>query len=412
MNELVSLLVFGLASAAIYAVAASGLVVTYTTSGIFNFAHGAVAMCAAFVYWQLSSPDAWGLPVRLALVADALRVRARRSGSLIDRVLMRRLHDAVADHPIVVPIGLLVALIQLATVIWPPPSARQLPRFFEGDVVADRSASASTTTSSSCSSSAIAGGRRPAAPPVRHPHRRGHAGRGRQPRPRRAQRRRRPTGSRRWRGRSAARSPRWPASSSPRSSRLDQTQLTLLVINAYAAAMVGRLRSLPLTALGRAHPGPAPRGAPTHRHHASARTEPARRRWTHTSVDTSDRPGDHAVRRPARAARRTRPSLFDRAARPQPGARTRRWRTVSSPSRCARRPRPLVVPSLDARLGARRRRATAWPSASSPSRSSRSPGYAGQISLAPLAFAGIGAAGHVRSGGATATRSPCVARRA
>jgi len=32
--------------------------------------------------------------------------------------------------------------------------------------------------------------------------------------------------------------------------RLDQVQLTFLVINAYAAAMVGRLRSLPLTAVG------------------------------------------------------------------------------------------------------------------------------------------------------------------
>ncbi|MCB0972434.1 MAG: hypothetical protein KDA97_13090, partial [Acidimicrobiales bacterium] len=61
------ILVLGLVSAAIYAVAASGLVVTYTTSGIFNFAHGAVAMVCAFVYWQLSSPDAWGLPVPLAL---------------------------------------------------------------------------------------------------------------------------------------------------------------------------------------------------------------------------------------------------------------------------------------------------------------------------------------------------------
>lgn len=59
-EQLLSVVVFGLASAAIYAVAASGLVVTYTTSGIFNFAHGAVAMVSAFVYWQLSSEQAWG----------------------------------------------------------------------------------------------------------------------------------------------------------------------------------------------------------------------------------------------------------------------------------------------------------------------------------------------------------------
>ncbi|WP_421121839.1 branched-chain amino acid ABC transporter permease [Aquihabitans daechungensis] len=129
-----ALLVFGLASAAIYAVAASGLVVTYQTSGIFNFAHGAVAMWAAFVYWQLSSPDAWGLPVWLALVLT-LGVFAPAFGFVIDKVLMRRLHDASPITRIVVPIGLLVALIQLATVVWSPAESRNLPRFFEGDVV-------------------------------------------------------------------------------------------------------------------------------------------------------------------------------------------------------------------------------------------------------------------------------------
>ncbi len=134
MNELGALLVFGLASAAIYAVAASGLVVTYQTSGIFNFAHGAVAMWAAFVYWQLSSPDAWGLPVWLSLVLT-LGVFAPAFGFVIDRVLMRRLHDASPITRIVVPIGLLVALIQLATVVWSPAESRNLPRFFEGDVV-------------------------------------------------------------------------------------------------------------------------------------------------------------------------------------------------------------------------------------------------------------------------------------
>lgn len=134
MGELGALLVFGLVSAAIYAVAASGLVVTYQTSGIFNFAHGAVAMWAAFVYWQLSSPDAWGLPVWLSLILT-LFVFAPTFGFLIDKVLMRRLHDASPITRIVVPIGLLVALIQLATVVWDPAESRNLPRFFEGDQV-------------------------------------------------------------------------------------------------------------------------------------------------------------------------------------------------------------------------------------------------------------------------------------
>ena len=43
--------VFGVMFGAGYAIAATGLVVTYTTSGVFNFAQGAVGMVAAFCYW-------------------------------------------------------------------------------------------------------------------------------------------------------------------------------------------------------------------------------------------------------------------------------------------------------------------------------------------------------------------------
>ena len=56
MNEFLVYTIGGLVTAAIYAIAASGLVVTYTTSGVFNIAHGAVGMFGAFVFWQLR----WG----------------------------------------------------------------------------------------------------------------------------------------------------------------------------------------------------------------------------------------------------------------------------------------------------------------------------------------------------------------
>ncbi len=66
MDELIRLGIFGLVSASIYFIAASGLVLTYQTTGIFNVAHGAVGMLAAFMYWQLSVD--WGWPVWLSLV--------------------------------------------------------------------------------------------------------------------------------------------------------------------------------------------------------------------------------------------------------------------------------------------------------------------------------------------------------
>ena len=72
MTELITFTVVGLAIGSIYSIASVGLVVTYTTSGIFNFAHGAIGMFAAFIYWQLRWDSAWGgewpAPIALAFV--------------------------------------------------------------------------------------------------------------------------------------------------------------------------------------------------------------------------------------------------------------------------------------------------------------------------------------------------------
>ena len=248
MSDLITILVFGLASAAIYAVAASGLVLTYTTSGIFNFAHGAIAMFCAFVYWQLSSPDAWGLPVWLSLVLTLL-VFAPLLGVLIDRVLMRGLSEAAPITRLVVPIGLLVALIQVAAVFWPPAEVNAaLPPFFSGKTVQIGEVAVSYhqllvmavavvvaialrillyNTRSGVAMRAAVDSRELTALNGASPQR--------------------------------ASSLAWALGCVLAGVagilvapilRLDQVQLTFLVINGYAAAMVGRLRSLPLTAVG------------------------------------------------------------------------------------------------------------------------------------------------------------------
>ena len=60
MSVFLSFTVLGIVYGAIYAITATGLVVTYTTTGVFNFAQGAVGMIAAFTYWQLW--QAWHWP--------------------------------------------------------------------------------------------------------------------------------------------------------------------------------------------------------------------------------------------------------------------------------------------------------------------------------------------------------------
>ena len=64
MHLLLTYTILGLVTGAVYGIAASGLVLTYTTSGIFNFAQGAMAMLAAFTYWQFRYGWNWPAPSR------------------------------------------------------------------------------------------------------------------------------------------------------------------------------------------------------------------------------------------------------------------------------------------------------------------------------------------------------------
>ncbi|HEV2369391.1 MAG TPA: ABC transporter permease [Acidimicrobiales bacterium] len=121
--------VVGLIIGCLYALTASGLVVTYTTSGIFNFGHGAIGMFMAFVYWQLSVQ--WHVPVVLALVL-VLFVLAPLSGALIERVLIRPLYGASLGVTLVVTLGILLFLVGLADAIWKPTITRNLPNLFAG----------------------------------------------------------------------------------------------------------------------------------------------------------------------------------------------------------------------------------------------------------------------------------------
>jgi len=121
--------IVGLSTAAIYAIIASGLVVTYTTTGIFNFAHGATGMLAAFVYWQLTVKWHWAVVLAVAFV---LLVLAPLFGMLLDRVIMRGLEGTSEATKLVVSISLLVAMIGLAQWIWEPGKSRTVKPFFYG----------------------------------------------------------------------------------------------------------------------------------------------------------------------------------------------------------------------------------------------------------------------------------------
>ncbi len=129
MSDFLQYTIFGVMLGAGYAIAATGLVVTYTTSGVFNFAQGAVGMVAAFCYWELVS--AHNVPVLLSLVI-ILVIGASIAGALVERVLMRRLHGASSERPVMVTLGLMVILTGVATLVWSPTTERQVNTMVSG----------------------------------------------------------------------------------------------------------------------------------------------------------------------------------------------------------------------------------------------------------------------------------------
>jgi len=126
MSSFVSFTIFGLVSGAAYAIAASGLVLTYTTTRVFNIAHGAFGMVLAFVFWDFSERQ--GLPLWLSLVL-VLLVVAPATGWFVSRFVTKGLGEAPVSVALVVTVGLFVGLIGLAQQIWPP-EARFVPPFF------------------------------------------------------------------------------------------------------------------------------------------------------------------------------------------------------------------------------------------------------------------------------------------
>ena len=103
--------VTGIADGSIYALAALGLVLTYKTSGIFNFAIGAQAAASAFVFYSFRV--SMGLPWPVAALCAVLLVGL--GGSLLLERMAFWLTGAPAAMKVVATIGLIVLLESVLT---------------------------------------------------------------------------------------------------------------------------------------------------------------------------------------------------------------------------------------------------------------------------------------------------------
>ncbi|MFZ3493535.1 ABC transporter permease subunit [Streptomyces sp. 5.8] len=107
MGDLLAFVLSGLVSGALYALLATGLVLSYSASGLFNFAHGATAYLCALTFYELHSGLGWpAVPAALLVVL----VLAPGLGWALDRLMFRRLAQVGETAQIVATIGLLVAL--------------------------------------------------------------------------------------------------------------------------------------------------------------------------------------------------------------------------------------------------------------------------------------------------------------
>jgi branched-subunit amino acid ABC-type transport system permease component len=106
LRDLLPFLIGGVVAGSVYGLAAAGLVLSYKTSGIFNFAHGAIGAAGAFLFYELR--DVRGLPWPVGMIASVC-LAAPLFGLLLS-VVAASLAKASTAHRIVATVGLLLAV--------------------------------------------------------------------------------------------------------------------------------------------------------------------------------------------------------------------------------------------------------------------------------------------------------------
>jgi branched-subunit amino acid ABC-type transport system permease component len=121
----------GVVAGSVYALASTGLVLTYRTSGVLNLGYGAVALLMSFVHWQLAV--VWGWPVWLSAIVVILVV-APIVGALLDIALFRRLVGQPPVILIICTVGLWVLLQGIVIFVWGS-ETETVPSLFPTDTV-------------------------------------------------------------------------------------------------------------------------------------------------------------------------------------------------------------------------------------------------------------------------------------
>lgn len=129
----VQIALLGIIFGCLYALSATGIVLTYTATGVFNIAHFAVALLAGYLGWQFSG--VWGLPL-VVVVPAVLLICGPGLGLLLERLVFRPLQArrASSSEKLVAALGVTVVLLAFINIIWGPgvqgTTSQPVPRLF------------------------------------------------------------------------------------------------------------------------------------------------------------------------------------------------------------------------------------------------------------------------------------------
>ena len=134
MSDLLPFIIIGLTSGAVYGLAGVGLVLTYKTSGVFNFGHGALAAVSAYVFYTFYVSLGWAWPIA-AFVAVLI---AGPIMGLFLELLARRLAGASLAVSVAATVGLVLLIDSAINLIYGTTQFRQVPPYLpqNGPVIA------------------------------------------------------------------------------------------------------------------------------------------------------------------------------------------------------------------------------------------------------------------------------------
>lgn len=104
----------GVGAGAVYALLGQGIVLIYRGSGVLNLAHGALAMLSAFVFGLLRADQGWS-----SWAAGAVAVAGTAAiGLVIDGVILRVLREVSALARLIATLGVFLVIYASATLAW------------------------------------------------------------------------------------------------------------------------------------------------------------------------------------------------------------------------------------------------------------------------------------------------------